>query len=205
VVADATGAAGGAWRSIDELALLVGAYCWVEDRIFELTGAWASAAGDGSAVEAESEAALEADRRVWCAAVSGHHGALAGRWGERLPVRAGVDRIALVAAPEGPLAGAMEALEAEANLGAGVAALVQTLLPRLNATYLTHLRAAAAVREAPVMEVLACAQRLLAGEMRSGHRLVEAYGAAPERGARIADLFEQAFEQSSIFPAVRPS
>ena len=137
--------------------------------------------------------------------MSGHHGALAGCWAERLPVRAGVDRIALVAAPEGPLAGAMDALEAEANLGAGVAALVQTLLPRLNATYLTHLRAAAAVREAPVMEVLACAQRLLAGEIRSGHRLVEGFGAAPERGARIADLFEQAFEKSSIFPAVRPS
>ena len=204
-MADATGAAGGAWRGVDELALLVGAYCWVEHRIFELTGAWATAPGDGSAAEAESEAALEAERRVWCAAVSGHHGVLAGCWGERLPVRAGVDRTALVAAPEGPLAGAMDVLGAEANLGAGVVVLVQTLLPRLNATYLTHLRAAAAVREGPVMEVLAGAQRLLAGEIRGGRRLVAGNGAAPERAARIGDLFEQAFEQSSIFPAVRPS
>jgi hypothetical protein len=201
VVADASGAAVGVWRGIDQLARVVGAYCWVEHRIFELTGAWASAPADGPAAGAESEAELEAERRVWCAAVSGHHGALAGCWAERLPVRAGVDRTALVVAPPGPLAGALDALESEADLGAGVTALVRSLLPRLSATYLAHLREAAAVREAPVMEVLAGARRLLAGEIRDGRPL----GAAPERGARLGELFEQAFEQSSIFPAVRPS
>ncbi len=205
MVADATGVARGAWQGIDELARLVGAYCWAEHRIFELSGAWASAPGDGAAAAADPEAGLEAERRVWCAAVSGHHGALAGCWAERLPVRAGVDRTALVAAPEGPLAGALDVLGAEADLGAGVAILVQTLLPRLNATYLAHLRAAAAVREAPVMEVLAGAQRLLTGEIRGGRPLVEGFGATPERGARFGKLFEQAFERSRIFPAVRPS
>jgi len=204
-VAEATVAAGGAWRGIDELDRLVGAYCWVEHRIFELTGAWASAHCDGAAAETESAAGLEAERRVWCAAVSGHHGTLAGCWAERLPVRAGVDRAALVTAPDGPLAGALDALGAEPDLGAGVAVLVQTVLPRLEATYLAHLRAATAVSEAPVMEVLAGAQRLLAGEIRGGRPLVEGFGTQPEPGARLGELFEQAFEQSSIFPAVRPS
>jgi len=30
------------WRTIDELGALVGAYCWLEHRIFEVTGAWAT-------------------------------------------------------------------------------------------------------------------------------------------------------------------
>ncbi len=34
-----------AWRGIDELAGLVGAYCWVENRIFEVSGAWATDGG----------------------------------------------------------------------------------------------------------------------------------------------------------------
>ena len=34
-----------AWRGIDELAGLVGAYSWVENRIFGLSGAWASGPG----------------------------------------------------------------------------------------------------------------------------------------------------------------
>ena len=137
--------------------------------------------------------------------MTGHHGVLGACWAERLPVRAGVDRAALVAAPCGPLADALDLLGAEKDLEAGVAALVQALLPRLHATYLAHLREAAAVREAPVMEVLAGAQRLLAGEIRDGRPLAGDSGATPRGVARFGELFEQAFEGSSLFPAVRPS
>ena len=28
------------WRGIDELARVVGAYCWVEGRVFALSGGW---------------------------------------------------------------------------------------------------------------------------------------------------------------------
>ena len=98
---------------------LVGAYGWVEHRIFQLTGAWASAPSEGA------DAAPGPELRVWCAAVSRHHGELAGRWAERLPVRAGVDPAALVVAPAGPLAGALDALAAEPDRRAAVAALVR--------------------------------------------------------------------------------
>ncbi len=91
-----------AWRGIDELAGLVGAYCWVENRIFEISGAWASRASHDAAE------VLDPALRVWCAGVSARHGALALRWTERLPVRAGVDPRALVTAPAGPLAGTMD-------------------------------------------------------------------------------------------------
>jgi hypothetical protein len=205
VVAEANVAAGGVWRGIDDLSRLVGAYCWVEHRIFELTGAWASAPADDAGTGTASERALQAERRVWCAAVSRHHGALAGCWAERLPVRAGIDRCALVAPPDGHLADALDALEAEPDLCTGVGTLVQGFLPRLNGAYLAHLRTAAAVSEAPVMEVLVGGQRLLAGEIRDGRRLCEGVSAPSGRGVRLGELVERAFERSSVFPAVRPS
>ena len=85
---------------IDELAALVGHYCWLEWRIFEVTGAWAGA-GHGGATRGCG---------VWCAAVARRHGELATRWAERLPVRAGVDAGALVRPAVGRLAEAFERL-----------------------------------------------------------------------------------------------
>ncbi len=203
---EATVAAARAWRGIDELGRLVGAYCWVEQRIFELTGTWASLPPVGVSAGTESGMIeLEAERRVWCAAASGHHGDLASRWAERLPARAGVDRDSLVAAPGEPLAGALDVLGAETDSGVGVAVLVRAVLPRLDAAYLTHLRSAAPVREAPVIEVLAGAHRLLREEMKGGRPLVEGLGMRLERAAQLGELLERPFEQSSIFPAVRPS
>ena len=87
-----TGAAATTWRGIDELAEVVGGYCWAEKRVFEVAGGWATGAGDPG---------LEPAVRVWCAGVSRRHGLLAARWAERLPVRAGVDRAALVVPPTG--------------------------------------------------------------------------------------------------------
>ncbi len=147
-MAEAAGVSERSWRGIDELGRLVGAYGWFEHRIFQLTGVWASAPGEGGAAPGP-------ELRVWCAAVSRHHGEVAGRWAERLPVRAGIDPAALVVAPVGPLAGALRALEAEPHQGAAVAALVETVLPRLELTYAAHLASADPVCEAPVMDTLA--------------------------------------------------
>ena len=43
-MADASTAAG--WRGIDELAALVGAYCWTEQHIFAVSGLWAARSGE---------------------------------------------------------------------------------------------------------------------------------------------------------------
>ncbi len=151
------------WRSIDELARMVGAYCWAEKRIFECTGSWATGAGAGAA------GALPPEARVWCAAVSRRHGLLAARWAERLPVRAGVDRAALVQPTPGGLHHALQALDAAPDL----AALVGTVLPLLRDAYAAHLRSPNPVSEAPVLEVLADALRDLAAEVGDGAALVE--------------------------------
>jgi hypothetical protein len=192
-------ASSGSWRGIDELASLVGAYAWVEHRIFQLTGAWASAP------DRDFGAAPGPALRVWCAAVSRHHGELAGRWAARLPVRAGVDPAALVAAPAGPLAGALDALAAEPDPRAAVAAIVRTVLPRLDVAYLAHLASATPVCEAPVMDVLAAAHHLLRGEIQDGRALTQGSASVLQRGVDLGDAYERAFEETSVFPAVRPS
>jgi hypothetical protein len=187
------------WRGIDDLAELVGVYCWVENRIFELSGAWASEPGGGAAT------GLEPALRVWCAGVSRRHGLLAARWFERLPLRAGVDRADLVTAPAGPLAGALDAVAATPDARARVAALVLTVLPGLQAVYGAHRRTARLVSEASVLEVLTGAHRDLAGEISGGRSLLEASAAGLTRDAAPWPEIERAFDETDVFPAVPTS
>ncbi len=190
------------WRGIDELAALVGRYSWLERRLFELTGRWATS----PATEGAAPHTLGDELRVWCAAASRRHGELAGRWAQRLPVRAGVDAGAFVAAPPGPLAGAFEALEAEGDAGGGLAVLVTNVLPWLAGVYLAHSGAASPVSEAPVAEVLMEARRVVEGEIQSGRTLRQMAGdVALVRPRTIVTVFDQAFEETCVFPAVYPS
>jgi hypothetical protein len=184
------------WRGIDALAVLVGYYGWFEWRLFEVAGAWAA--------RSEGEAAT----RVWCAATARRHGELARRWAERLPVRAGVDAGALVRPPSDELAGAFERLGALDEVGVGTAVLVSTVLPRLAEVYRAHLATASPVREAAVAEVLSDAQRIAAGEASSERFVVRNLGDGIGPAARAGDLvtvFERAFDNLRVFPAVRAS
>ena len=189
---------GRSWRSIEDLAGLVGAYCWIEQRIFEVTGRWATApepAEDGSAA-----------LRVWSAATSRRHGALAGRWADRLPVRAGVDQGALVVAPAAPegLAEAFEQLGATRELTGGVSALVETVLPWVGGLYGAHLGCATPAAEGSVMEVLVEARREGAAEIRSGRSTLEGLGEAGKPSRHLAEPVKRAFAPRGITPAVRP-
>ncbi len=191
--------AGLTWRGIEEQALLVGSYCWMEQRVFAVTGSWAGRTGGA------------AELHVWCAAVSRRHGALAGCWAERLPVRAGVDPTSLVEAPSASVAEALGALADETtDTVAGVETLVGVLLPRLSGIYGAHLRSASPVAEAPVMEVLAGARRVMEGEIRGGRSLLEGFpdrleGKGAELGSKVGERVERAFDDFGVFPAVRPS
>ncbi len=192
------------WRGIDELATLVGAYCWVEQRIFAMTGEWATGHAEGPA---------EAELRVWCAAASRRHGALAARWAERLPVRADADADALITPPAGPLPARLDGLAGEPVLRRGVVALVEGLLPGLVAVYDAHRQAASPVSEGPVLEVLAGAHRVVAAEIRGGRTLLGENPRRPDGGdgprreggdgeAPVRELFERLLNESHVFPAV---
>ncbi len=190
----------GGWRGIDELAALVGAYSWVENRIFEVCGVWATTPGPAGG------AALDPALRVWCAGVSRRHGELAVRWAEQLPLRARADRGALlVTPPAGPLAGALDALGAGPDAGVGVATLVGSVLPGVQGVYGAHLRTASSVSEAPVLEVLAGAHRDLAGEIRRGDALLEESAAGLTRDPTLAAEFERALSDTTVFPAEHSS
>jgi len=196
----ATAAPEPGWRGIGELARLVGAYCWVEERVFEVTGAWAARPADD---------APGPSLRVWCAAASRRHGELAQAWADRLPVRAGVDPTALVTAPDATLARALDRLAVVPDDRAGLTMLVGTVLPRLAAAYGAHLGAASPVCEAPVVEVLVRAGRALAGEIEDGGRLLARLPGGPVRAGQEAQelgtALERSFGAAGVSPAVRPS
>jgi hypothetical protein len=191
-------AGGDTWRTIDELAALVGAYCWIEQRIFEVTGAWATGPGP-----VESHAA---ELRVWSAATSRRHGNLAGRWAERLPSRAGVESASLVTAPAAPkgLAESFGELGAMTDLTVGVAALVETVLPWVSGVYAAHLAVAAAVSEAPVMEVLVGARREASAEIRGGRTLLGRIREGRTPSGHLGERVKRAFAVPDVSPAVWP-
>jgi hypothetical protein len=159
------------WRTIGRLADRVGAYCWLERRLFEVTGAWA--AGGGEAAGKGEAAAV-----VFLASASRRHGALADRWRDRLPVRAGADRSQLVVAPPGPLGGVLEALER-------TDAAVSWVL----ATYGAHLGAAAPVCEGPVLAVLAAARLEGVVEGEVGRSVVSGLGCSGDFSRELERKF----------------
>jgi hypothetical protein len=188
------------WRDIHALGALVGAYCWMEQRVFAIAGGWAGLDGEKGAGAPEL--------RLWCAATSRRHGVTAGRWAERLPVRAGVDPEALIAAPPGPLALQLDSLAGETHLARGVAALVDGLLPGIAAIYDTHRRTASPVSEAPVLEVLTGAHRDVVAEIRGGRTLMGGQIAAEQGqgvGVTVRQTFERLLNGIHVFPAVRTS
>ncbi len=88
-------------------------------------------------------------------------------------------------APAGPLAGALDALAAAPDARVGVAAMVETVLPRLRAVYGVHRRTASPVSEASVLEVLTGAHRDLAAEISGGRALLEGSAEGLTRDAAL--------------------
>jgi hypothetical protein len=200
------------WRTIGQLADLVGAYCWTEHRLFTLMGAWAV---EPAAEAGGASVAATAERAVFLAAASLRHGALAEAWRDRLPVRAGVERSGFVVAPggsAGPLSAALDSLAAEPEPWRRLAGLTMVVLPRLASSYEEHLRVARAVSEGPVLMVLAEARREASAQMAAGQALLQASIGAksgPESatgvGEFVAEIERALGEQISLFPGARPS
>jgi hypothetical protein len=161
------------FRSIGELAELCGRYCWIERRMFELTGSRASR--PASAASAASEAG-DAEIRVVLSAMSAGHAFLAAQWRDRLPVRAGVDAEALIVPPPGRLPEALSLIEAEPRLALVLGGVATQVLPRLEDGYRQHLALASPVSEAPVRAVLEWAARSTAGEIRTARVLLQRVG-----------------------------
>lgn len=173
--------------TLQQAAARHGAYCWVEHRLFELTGAWSAGPG------------LSAAFRVHLFEASLKHASHAGDWYERLPVLATVDRDEL-ARPFGPVLGPLMAQLAEgapapdagssdpqAGPDAGlrfVAGLYRVVLPRLLGSYRIHVTRLTPVADEPGRRTLAAVVRAEDEELAAGSALLETIGA--DEGAAAA-------------------
>lgn len=201
--AAADGSGAPTFRSIGELAELCGHYCWVERRVFELTGSRASRpeAGDGEAGEAEI--------RVVLSEMSVRHGQFAAQWHDRLPVRAGVDAEALIVPPPGPVGEALDLIAAAPHLVLVLGGLATQFLPWLRDAYDRDLAQASPVSEAPVRALLEWGALSLGREIRLAGLLLQRL--APDgEGARSVGSFGGRVKRllgsvADTFPGARAS
>jgi hypothetical protein len=196
------------FRSIGELAQRCGHYCWVERRIFEVTGSWASLPGSGDPETGDPEIG-DPEIRVVLSPMSACHGCFAAQWRQRLPVRAGVDAEALIVPPPGPAGEALDLIESEPRLAPVLEGLATQFLPWLLDGYDRHLVRASPVSEAPVRAVLEWATLSLGRELRVAGVLLQRLSADRKRarsegnsGARVQRLLREA---ADTFPGARAS
>ena len=140
-----------------------GRYRWVEQRLFEVTGAWARSAEDGGA-------------QLYLHRWSRIHGWHAELWAARRPRGTVIDDVGDAPPPAGdPLRAAIDGLAERparpAPAGAALAELTGAVLPGLAASYREHLRRAGPVADGPIMRVLALALADIEEEMAAGRTL----------------------------------
>ena len=167
---------------LQEAAARHGAYCWVERRLFELTGSWAAAPG------------LPDGARLFLFEASAAHAWHAELWEARLPVLAGVDREELTR----PLGGAVEPLLAALETGvfggddetAGrrfLVGLARVVLPLLLVSYRRLGQRLVPVADGPAIRALTLVVRDAEEELRAVEALVDGLLAAPEAVQQAAE------------------
>jgi len=200
-----TGAGAGTstFRSIEELAEICGYYCWVERRIFELTGSRASGPASGGPELGDAEV------RVLLSQMSARHGFFAAQWRDRLPVRAGVDAEALITPPPGPAGEVLDLIESEPRLALVLGGLALHFLPRLLESYDRNLAQASPVSEAPVRAVLGWAAHSTGSELGEAGLLLDRVAPAAERagsGENLAARLQRLLGPGAdTFPGARAS
>jgi hypothetical protein len=182
------------FRSIGDLATQVGHFCWLEHRIFELTGEWAG----------ESAPGLSGVNLFWHE-LSVAHGDLSGQWRSHLPVRAGVDAHALVAPPTSAAERVLATLAEAPDQVSRLNGMVSVVLPRLLATYAEDLTHSSPVSEGPVRSLLALAAFRGHQELGQGADLLQSLLQLAESPQKVLE-FGQALERSlnntvGIFPS----
>ena len=160
--------------TLGQAAERLGAYRWVEQRLFELTGAWAA--------EATSP-----DVRIHLDVVSGQHAWHTQLWGDRLPVLDGADHDALTR-PAGPVLGPLlDQLARRRGTLARLAGLYRVVVPRLIVTYDRHLGRATAAADGPAVRALRLVRRDEVEAWQAGEALLEQLLVRPEDAASAAE------------------
>jgi hypothetical protein len=171
--------AGVRFRTIEELAVRCGHYCWLENELFARTGRWAGAAASDTA-----DSTADAEIRVLASEMSAWHGFLAGQWHDRLPVRAGVDVRALIVPPPGWVADALHLLDTVPDPAVRLSGLVEPMLTGLLAAYDDEVTHVSPVSELPVLGVLELARDRGRREIAAARKVVEREVVAVSAAAR---------------------
>jgi len=156
----------GTQLDLPQAASLLGAYCAIERRLFEVTGA---AAGDP---EAHSETA------VLLSSLSAEHAWHAELWADRLPVLSSLNSAGLVVLPP-DLAAVFDDLSSAGPLEQ-LSGLFRVVLPRLVSSYARHEASASPAAEAPTRRALLLVLRDETEEWVRGESLLEGLLTTPQ-------------------------
>ncbi len=126
---------------LTDTATCIGHYAYLERRGFEILGGW-------TVEVADPVAKAMVDRHAQ------HHAWRAGQWWDRLPMVAHLERDALIAPPPTPAVAMVDALGGLASTVGRLAGAYRVALPRLAATYRSHLETASPVADGPIIRTL---------------------------------------------------
>jgi hypothetical protein len=189
---------------IHQAAHLIGSYRWTEQRLFELTGAWAA------------EVPVPAIQ-IHLAEASRQHAWHADVWADRLPAIDGVDPDGLTR-PLGPALGPLVAelagehhedptAEPSGAAGHGVVqrltGLYRVVMPRLVTTYARHLVRAVPVTDGPTIRALDLVSRDDVALWRAGETLLQELLRRPHDAA-VAAAVHQRLESIVVAAAAGP-
>jgi hypothetical protein len=169
---------------------VIGAYQWIERRLFEVLGGWVT-------TEALPEARLVFD------VYSQQHAWHAELWSDRLPVRDGLDPATLTVAPRAEVDRLFAHLAGgtggRAPAGGGtllrLVGLARVVLPRLITGYRLHLRRVSPVADAPVARSLRLVVRDELEAWQTVEALVQSLVSRPHDVA-VVTAHQQALEET---------
>jgi hypothetical protein len=170
---------------------LLGAYCAVERRLFEVTGSLSS------------NPEMLSEVQVYLDSLSAQHAWHAELWADRLPIVSGLDAQALVVLPS-PLDEVFQLVAAGGPIEAMVG-LFRVVIPRLIASYVHHRALASAASEAPTLRALELVLRDEVEAFVAGEALVLGLLGSPEaveRAGEIVVRLETGLVETGVFPGL---
>jgi hypothetical protein len=144
--------------TLEQTAARLGAYAWLQERLFEVVGGWAATVP-------------EAEVRIVLGVHADHHAWHARLWRERIPRVHTVDADAVVAPAHGADA-VVDALRAAEGTVERLAGTYRAVVPALVATFGEHRRAASPLADGPVVRALELAGRDLVADWAEGDALL---------------------------------
>jgi hypothetical protein len=148
--------------SLVDAARVIGGYAWIEERLFEILGAWVP-----SVPEPEVKLRLAAD--------SHHHAWHASLWRARLPELREFEPEQFVAPPGRSVEAFVIGLQSSPTTVEKLAGAYRVLLPRLVAAYQRHLARASAVTDGPTIRALGLVLADDLADWRDGELLIQRF------------------------------